>query len=125
MIANGDIDSVAKAMHVLQQTGADAIMIGCGAQGNPWLFREIDYFMRYGQTLAKPGLLEIYQVLASHLEKLYSFYGDVMGVRIARKHIGWYFQYLETIGQQTKDTINQGKCLANSSSWCCLWYSTI
>jgi tRNA-dihydrouridine synthase B len=109
IIANGDIDSVEKAVQVLQHTGADAIMIGRAAQGNPWLFAEIDHFMRYGKALPKPSLADIHHVLAGHLEKLYHFYGAVMGVRIARKHIGWYFQHLDTISQHTKNTINQAQ----------------
>jgi tRNA-dihydrouridine synthase B len=109
IIANGDINSAEKAVHVLQETGADAVMIGRAAQGNPWLFSQIDYFMRHGKTLEPPSLTVIYQVLASHLEQLYDFYGDVMGVRIARKHIGWYFKHLESVSQNTKNIINQAQ----------------
>lgn len=109
IIANGDINSAEKAVHVLQETGADAVMIGRAAQGNPWLFSQIDYFMRHGKTLEPPSLTAIYQVLASHLEQLYDFYGDVMGVRIARKHIGWYFKHLESVSQNTKNIINQAQ----------------
>ncbi|SJM94890.1 tRNA dihydrouridine synthase DusB [Crenothrix polyspora] len=109
IIANGDIDSAEKAVQVLQETGADAIMIGRAAQGNPWLFAEINHFMRYGTALAKPSLTDIHHVLADHLEKLYSFYGAVMGVRIARKHIGWYFNRLDSISQSTKQSINQAQ----------------
>jgi tRNA-dihydrouridine synthase B len=109
IIANGDIDSAEKAVQVLQHTGADAIMIGRAAQGNPWLFAEIEHFMRYGTALAKPSLADIHHVLADHLEKLYHFYGAVMGVRIARKHIGWYFNHLDSISQSTKQSINQAQ----------------
>lgn len=109
IIANGDINSAEKAVHVLQESGADAVMIGRAAQGNPWLFSQIDYFMRHGKTLEPPSLTVIYQVLASHLEQLYDFYGDVMGVRIARKHIGWYFKHLESVSQNTKNIINQAQ----------------
>lgn len=109
IIANGDINSAEKAVHVLQETGADAVMIGRAAQGNPWLFSQIDYFIRHGKTLEPPSLTVIYQVLASHLEQLYDFYGDVMGVRIARKHIGWYFKHLESVSQNTKNIINQAQ----------------
>jgi tRNA-dihydrouridine synthase B len=90
VVANGDIDSPAKAAFVLARTGADAVMIGRAAQGRPWVFREIDHFLRTGAMLAPPGLDEIRQVLHEHLLDHYAFYGDVAGVRIARKHIGWY-----------------------------------
>jgi tRNA-dihydrouridine synthase B len=90
VVANGDIDSPAKAAFVLARTGADAVMVGRAAQGRPWLFREIDHFLRTGMLLPPPGLDEIRQVLAGHLTDHYAFYGEHAGVRIARKHIGWY-----------------------------------
>ena len=90
VIANGDIDGPRKAAEVLAHTGADAIMIGRAAQGNPWIFREISHFLSTGELLAGPSLTEVRNVLINHLENLYDFYGHFMGVRIARKHIGWY-----------------------------------
>ncbi|GAB6388021.1 tRNA dihydrouridine synthase DusB [Stutzerimonas marianensis] len=90
VFANGDIDSPHKAREVLNFTGADALLIGRAAQGRPWIFREIDHFLSTGEPLPAPGLDEIEQVLLDHLEALYAFYGDVMGVRIARKHVSWY-----------------------------------
>lgn len=90
VIANGDIDTPHKAAEVLACTGADGIMIGRAAQGNPWIFREIGHFLDTGEILAPPSLPEIRNVLINHLENLYDFYGNYMGVRIARKHIGWY-----------------------------------
>lgn len=107
VIANGDIDSPAKAVHVLGQTGADAIMIGRAAQGNPWLFKQINYFILHNKLLEKPTVAIIYSTLMSHLDKLYSFYGNESGVRIARKHIGWYFNHLDSISRDVKNTINQ------------------
>lgn len=107
VIANGDIDSAEKAQFVLAVTGADALMIGRAAQGNPWLFNEIDCFINDGKVIDKPTIKEIYLTLIAHLEKLYSFYGDVTGVRIARKHISWYFKHLDFISQDIKQTINQ------------------
>ncbi len=94
VIANGDIDSPAKAKQVLDATGADALMIGRAAQGNPWLFKQIDHFLTTGASLAKPTAQEVKQVVSQHLEQLYLFYGAINGVRIARKHIGWYFKNL-------------------------------
>jgi tRNA-dihydrouridine synthase B len=110
IIANGDIDSAEKAKYVLDTTGADAIMIGRAAQGNPWLFNQISHFLKTGKTLEKPMDSTIHTTLLSHLEQLYSFYGDVSGVRIARKHIGWYLKHLGSINQDTKNNINQAKC---------------
>ena len=90
VIANGDITSPEKAMAVLRHTGADAVMIGRAAQGRPWIFREINHFMETGQHLPEPGPMEIGAILAGHLRKLYEFYGEYTGVRVARKHIAWY-----------------------------------
>jgi len=90
VIANGDIDSPEKAAHILKLTGADAVMIGRAAQGRPWIFREILHYLEHGETLAAPTNKEIKKLLLKHLKNLYDFYGDIMGVRIARKHIAWY-----------------------------------
>lgn len=90
VFANGDIDSPEKARRVLDYTGADAVMIGRGAQGNPWIFREIDHYLRHGRRLAPPDATERAAVLHGHLKALHDFYGEHMGVRIARKHLGWY-----------------------------------
>ncbi|MDD2658839.1 MAG: tRNA dihydrouridine synthase DusB [Methylococcales bacterium] len=110
IIANGDIDSAQKAKYVLDATGADAIMIGRAAQGNPWLFAQISHFLKTGKNLEKPTDSAIQNTLLSHLEQLYSFYGNISGVRIARKHIGWYFKHLGSISLDTKNNINQAKC---------------
>ena len=107
VIANGDIDSAEKARFVLDATGADALMIGRAAQGNPWLFKEIGCFISDGKAIEKPSVIEIYGTLVAHLEKLYSFYGDVTGVRIARKHISWYLKHLDFISQDLRNKINQ------------------
>lgn len=90
VIANGDITSPQKARQVLAQTGADALMIGRAAQGRPWLFREINHYLTTGQCLPPPSLSEIGAVLSAHLQELHAFYGEYLGVRMARKHIGWY-----------------------------------
>lgn len=90
VIANGDITSPAKAKAVLQATGADAVMVGRAAQGRPWIFREIAHYLATGQVLAPPSLAEVRDVLIGHLEHLHAFYGEPQGVRIARKHLGWY-----------------------------------
>jgi tRNA-dihydrouridine synthase B len=90
VLANGDVVTPQQARHVLDVTGADAVMIGRGAQGRPWVFREIAHYLATGELLPEPSPLEIANILLSHLEHLYAFYGEQAGVRIARKHLGWY-----------------------------------
>lgn len=90
VIANGDIDTPEKARKVLEYTGADAVMIGRAAQGRPWIFREISYYLATNNYLPLPEVTEIHHVLISHLYDIYDFYGEYSGVRIARKHISWY-----------------------------------
>ena len=90
VLANGDIDSPAKAREVLARTRADAVMIGRAAQGRPWIFREIAHHLETGGTLASPSPREVGAILLGHLEDLYAFHGELQGVRIARKHLGWY-----------------------------------
>ncbi|RFC34114.1 MAG: tRNA-U20-dihydrouridine synthase [Candidatus Nitrotoga sp. LAW] len=90
VIANGDITSPEKARYVLQQTGADAVMIGRAAQGRPWLFREIEHFIKTGTHLPAPQVGEVHRVLLKHIYELYAFYGEHTGLRVARKHISWY-----------------------------------
>ncbi len=90
VIANGDITSPEKAKYVLEYTNADAVMIGRAAQGRPWIFREIDYFLNTGKLLPEPPVLEVRDILMGHLKNLYEFYGEYTGVRMARKHISWY-----------------------------------
>lgn len=105
VVANGDIDSPAKAREVLTYTGADAVMIGRAAQGRPWIFREVDHFLKTGETLAPPTWLEMRDLLLTHLSDHYQFYGELPGVRTARKHIGWYVSGLPS-GKQFSDQIN-------------------
>ena len=95
IIANGDITSPEKAQFVLAETGADALMIGRAAQGRPWIFREIAHFLETGNYLPPPKVAEIHAVLLSHVDDLYGFYGEIGGLRIARKHISWYTKGLK------------------------------
>ena len=90
VFANGDVDSPGKAREVLGCTHADALMIGRAAQGRPWIFREVAHFLATGESLPEPGVIEVRDILLGHLEDLYAFYGETAGVRIARKHLGWY-----------------------------------
>lgn len=106
IIANGDIDTPEKARYVLEQTGADAVMIGRAAQGRPWLFREIEYFLKTGTHLPAPETGEIHRVLLAHVYELYSFYGEHTGLRVARKHISWYTKGLAG-SAQFRHRVNQ------------------
>jgi tRNA-dihydrouridine synthase B len=90
VIANGDIDSGRKAAEVMRVTGADGVMIGRAAQGRPWIFREIEAELAGNPVPAEPSTVETRDIIAAHLRDLYAFYGVEAGVRIARKHIGWY-----------------------------------
>lgn len=92
VFCNGDIDSAQKAKAVLEHTQAAAVMIGRAAQGRPWIFREIEHYLRTGQELPEPSLHEVRDILSTHLRELYRFYGEFMGPRIARKHVSWYLQ---------------------------------
>lgn len=90
VLANGDITTPQQARHVLDVTHADAVMVGRGAQGRPWIFREIAHYLATGNTLPELAPAEVCDILLHHLEQLYAFYGEQQGVRIARKHLGWY-----------------------------------
>ncbi|MBD1387865.1 tRNA dihydrouridine synthase DusB [Neiella sp. HB171785] len=92
VIANGDIDSPQKAKQVMAYTAADGVMIGRGAQGRPWLFQQVAHYLATGEELAAPPLMEQLQVLQSHVHALHEFYGPVKGMRIARKHVGWFVE---------------------------------
>jgi tRNA-dihydrouridine synthase B len=92
VFANGDIATPQDAQSVLAYTSADGVMIGRAAQGRPWLCGQIAHFLKTGQLMPEPGAAQIAALMAQHLEALYSHYGDYMGVRIARKHVGWYIK---------------------------------
>ncbi len=90
VIANGDINTPEKARAVLDASGADGIMIGRAAQGRPWIFREIEHYLRTGTRMPEPEVTEIRDLLLAHLDNLYAFYGERTGLLVARKHISWY-----------------------------------
>jgi len=90
VIANGDIATPEEAKRVLDYTRADGIMIGRAAHGRPWIFREFLAVLNDGKCAAPPSPREMRSVALEHLEGIYALYGEEMGVRIARKHIGWY-----------------------------------
>ena len=104
-MANGDVDSPEKALEVLRRTGADALMVGRAAQGRPWIFREIVHFLATGEHLAPPLVAEVKRALLEHLQDHYGLYGELTGVRSARKHIGWYVRGLPG-GDEFRDHMN-------------------
>ena len=109
VIANGDITSPEKAQEVLNYTGADGVMVGRGAQGNPWIFKQKQYLLENGENLASPPKSEQYEILHEHVANVQNFYGDVAGVRIARKHVGWYLAEHDT-DRQFRKTFNAIDC---------------
>jgi tRNA-dihydrouridine synthase B len=105
VVANGDITTPEKAKFVLAHTGADAVMIGRAAQGRPWICREIDHYLRTGEHLPAPKVDEVRELMNEHLPAHYGFYGEYLGVRTARKHIGWYVQDLPG-GEEFRQRMN-------------------
>ncbi|MES9943816.1 MAG: tRNA dihydrouridine synthase DusB [Candidatus Thiodiazotropha sp.] len=127
VIANGDIDTPQKAAFVLNRTGADALMIGRAAQGRPWIFKEINHYLLTGKELPQPDLEWITDVVTKHVRQLYDFYGEYLGIRIARKHIAWYskgrpggavfrnkINYSDSVEQQMQAIRNYFECLQNN-----------
>lgn len=116
VVANGDIDSPEKARAVLAATGADALMVGRAAQGRPWIFREIGHFLATGQHLLPPTVAEVRHLLLEHLQDHYHLYGELTGVRSARKHIAWYVRGLPG-GEALRQHINRvDDCAAQSQA---------
>ncbi len=105
VVANGDINSAQKAEQVLSYTGADAVMVGRGAQGRPWIFQEINHFLKTGKELSAPSMEDVRSIVIEHVQALHNFYGEFMGVRFARKHVAWYVQTHE-LGKQFRSTFN-------------------
>ena len=90
VIANGDILSEQDAMQALIQSGADGVMIGRGAQGRPWFPAQVRHYLKTGERLAPPSDAQQYQIIIRHYRAILAHYGDTLGVRVARKHLGWY-----------------------------------
>jgi tRNA-dihydrouridine synthase B len=90
VFANGDIHSPEKAREVLDFTGADGVMIGRASHGAPWIFRSVNAFLTSGIGASSLLRAEVRDIILAHLDSLYAFYGEEAGVRIARKHLGWY-----------------------------------
>ena len=95
LFANGDIGTPQKARAVLDFTGATGVMLGRAAHGSPWIFRDVNYFLSHGKNAPALPLRKICDTILAHLESLYDFYGEETGVRVARKHLGWYFEKLQ------------------------------
>ena len=111
VIANGDIDSASKAKKVLEYTGADAIMIGRAALGNPWLFQAVEALVEHDTIIQTPSLREKCGHILHHIQELHQFYGEQKGYRIARKHVAWYLQGIQpdSVFRQTFNAINEPK----------------
>ena len=111
VIANGDIDSASKAKKVLEYTGADAIMIGRAALGNPWLFQAVEALVEHDSIIQTPSLREKCGHILRHIQELHQFYGEQKGYRIARKHVAWYLQGIQpdSVFRQTFNAINEPK----------------
>jgi tRNA-dihydrouridine synthase B len=92
VFANGDIDTPQRAREILRSTGCDGVMIGRAAQGRPWIFDEVNFFLRSGEIRRELALENVRDIMRAHLEDLYTLYGDETGVRVARKHLSWYFR---------------------------------
>ncbi len=92
VFANGDIDSPMRAREILEATGCDGVMLGRAAQGRPWIFDEVNFFMWTGKFREELAREKVRDIIRAHLENLYDFYGDETGVRVARKHLSWYFR---------------------------------
>jgi tRNA-dihydrouridine synthase B len=128
VVANGDIDSPQKAQWVLEKTGADAVMIGRAAQGNPWIFGQINHFLETGKIAAEPALNELEHELKQHLAEHYAFYGEFIGVRTARKHVGWYLKsYLAEIseGEQLRTQFNLIESIEHQSDFLATIFSAL
>jgi tRNA-dihydrouridine synthase B len=121
VIANGDITTPARARAVLAHTGADAVMIGRAAHGRPWIFREVAHYLATGRELPAPAPAEVRALLVGHLAALYDFYGEDAGVRIARKHLGWYSQAHPGHGEfraAVNAATTSAAQLAHVEAWC-------
>lgn len=121
VIANGDIDSPQKALSVMQQTGADGLMIGRAARGNPWLLERVSHYLEQGGLLPKPTLPAFRDVMLRHLRKMHEFYGELAGLRIARKHLGWYCMHLPQ-GRQLRSRLIHTECAQQQFDLICQYF---
>jgi len=123
VFANGDIDSAAKAKKIIDATSAKGVLIGRAALGRPWIFKEISSYLFSNDDIGEPSLEEKQEIIMSHLRDIHSFYGDFLGVRIARKHFGWYCDHLQNGKRASKffntldSTEAQISCVKNISKY--------
>jgi tRNA-dihydrouridine synthase B len=115
VFANGDIATPGRAREILSRTGADGLMIGRAAQGRPWIFREIAHFLATGTLLPAPAVTEVHALIREHLDDHYAFYGEVPGVRIARKHLHWYTRDLHG-AEAFRQEVNAAESVATQTS---------
>ena len=106
VFANGDITTPQQAKDILDYTGATAVMIGRGAQGNPWIFREINHYLEHGTLPPTPSREELITTVSHHIRAIHQYYGEFLGIRIARKHVGWYVDTLPN-GDEFRKYFNQ------------------
>lgn len=112
VIANGDVRSCADLEKIMQETGADGVMIGRAAQGNPWIFRRLTHFLRTGERLPQPTMQERADVIVRHLDLLLKYKGDYIGPREMRKHATWYTRGI-VHGAQLRDRFNHAETRAD------------
>jgi tRNA-dihydrouridine synthase B len=124
VVANGDINTPQKAELVLALTGADAVMIGRAAQGRPWIFRETAHYLATGETLPAPAVLQAGDWLTEHLHDHYSLYGELTGMRTARKHIGWAVSELPG-GEEFRQVMNRLQSCAAQLQALKQWFSEL
>jgi tRNA-dihydrouridine synthase B len=105
VIANGDITTLEKSLEVLRLTGADGLMIGRGAQGRPWIFRELRQLVDPLAETTQLGKRELRDIMLGHLDGLHRFYGERTGVRVARKHLTWYCRHLDDADQFRQEVV--------------------
>ncbi len=106
VIANGDICTIDDAVDALDQSGADGVMIGRGAYGRPWILGQVMHYFATGERLPDPSLDEQYRVIVEHYDAMLGHYGEMTGVNMARKHIGWYTKGL-TGSAEFRNAVNQ------------------
>ncbi len=102
VLANGDIDTPQKAEQVLRYTQAAGVMVGRAANGRPWWFKQVAHYLATGEALTEPDAHIIHEVIHKHVGEIHQFYGDFMGVRMARKHLAWYAPYLGLNSEQRR-----------------------
>ncbi|HBF8940218.1 TPA: tRNA-dihydrouridine synthase, partial [Clostridioides difficile] len=106
VIGNGDVFTIEDSINMLDKTGCDAIMIGRGAQGNPWIFKRINHYMNTGEILPEPTLNEKISTAIKHLKLAVEEHGEYVAVREMRKHIAWYLKGLRN-SAKLRDEINK------------------